>query len=75
VKTQRGFRLEQDTLKRIDDLGERMDVSYNHVVTQCVKGFLPVMESSEYYEARLAGMELEEISAMVVKAMREKLKK
>lgn len=65
MKEQRGFRLEKELLDRIDDYCDRMDMSYNSIISQCVKLALPFVESPSYYNLRIKGWRVEQLAAEI----------
>jgi hypothetical protein len=73
-KEQRATRLTPALNKRIDDYAKAMGVSYNYVVETCIGLGLPVMFTSEYYEARLKGMTDDQLRAGMVKVMKDHAK-
>ncbi len=70
-KKQRGMRLDPDLMGKVDEYCVKMDTSYNYVVQQCVAMFFPVMESPEYYAARMKGITPEKFKELVREAFKK----
>ena len=73
-KLQRGFRLQEETLAKIDRFGEKMGWSYNKVCETCVEHFFPVLDTHEYYKAKLEGFSEQDIASAIVITLREMVK-
>jgi hypothetical protein len=72
MKEQRGFRLETEVLKRIDRYCERLDASYNSVISQCIRLGLPLIESPVYYHVRVNGITPEMLGEEFAKFVAQK---
>jgi len=75
MKEQRGFRLEEAVLKDIDNYCEKMEMSYNAVITQCIRIAFPALKTEAYYKLRMAGVTPEMLAGDVVKMVESRAKK